>query len=78
MRDFRDAKAMAQTLRKTNDGSWPLARVGALAKTLRENPELRAATLPAVRCAFAAHDGPDGGRLNAATWIVTARAPAGL
>jgi SAM-dependent methyltransferase len=53
------------------------SRVGALGKILRENPELRAATLPAVRCALAAHDGPDGVRLNAATWIVTARTPAG-
>ena len=53
------------------------SRVGALGKILRENPELRAATLPAVRSALAAHDGPDGVRLNAATWIVTARAPAG-
>jgi hypothetical protein len=31
-----------------------------------------------VRSALAAHDGPDGVRLNAATWVVTARAPAGL
>ena len=54
------------------------SRVGALGKILRENPELRAATLPAVRSALAAHDEPDGIRLNAATWIVTARAPAGL
>lgn len=53
-------------------------RVGALGKILRENPELRAATLPAVRSALAAHDGPDGVRLKAATWVVTARAPAGL
>jgi SAM-dependent methyltransferase len=54
------------------------SRVGALGKILRENPELRAATLPAVRSALAAHDGPDGVRLNAATWVVTARAPAQL
>ncbi|MFH0295673.1 methyltransferase domain-containing protein [Bradyrhizobium sp. 31Argb] len=54
------------------------SRVGALGKVLRENPELRAAMLPAVRSALAAHDGPDGVRLNAATWVVTARAPAGL
>jgi SAM-dependent methyltransferase len=52
------------------------SRVGALGKILRENPELRAAALPAVRSALAAHDGPDGVMLNAATWIVTARAPA--
>ena len=51
-------------------------RVGALGKILREHPELRAAVLPAVRSALAAHDGPHGCRLKAATWIVTAR-PAG-
>jgi surfactin synthase thioesterase subunit len=54
------------------------SRIGALGKILRENPELRAAALPAVRSALAAYDGPDGVRLNAATWVVTARAPAGL
>jgi SAM-dependent methyltransferase len=53
------------------------SRVGALGKILRENPELRAAAIPAVRSALAAHGGPDGVRLNAATWVVTARAPAG-
>jgi surfactin synthase thioesterase subunit len=53
-------------------------RVGALGKILRENPELRGATLPALRSALAAHDGPDGVKLNAATWVVTARVPAGL
>jgi SAM-dependent methyltransferase len=52
------------------------SRVGALGKILRENPELRATALPAVRSALAAHDGPDGVRLNAATWVATARAPA--
>ena len=50
------------------------SRVGALGKILRENPQLRAAALPAVRSALAAHDGPEGVRLNAATWVVTARA----
>ena len=54
------------------------SRVGALGKILRENPALRAVTLPAVRSALAAHDGPDGVRLNAATWVVTARAQAAL
>jgi SAM-dependent methyltransferase len=53
------------------------SKVGALGKILRENPELRAAALPAVRSALAAHDGPDGVRLNAATWVVTARTAAG-
>jgi SAM-dependent methyltransferase len=50
------------------------SRVGALGKILRENPELRAAVLTAVRSALAAYDGPDGVSLNAATWVVTARA----
>jgi SAM-dependent methyltransferase len=54
------------------------SRVGALGKILRENPELRAATLPAVRSALARHDGPDGVKLKAATWVVTARAAVGL
>jgi SAM-dependent methyltransferase len=48
-------------------------RVGALGKILRENPEWRGATVAAVRSALAAHDGPDGVTLRAATWIVTAR-----
>ena len=50
------------------------SRVGALGKILRENPKLRDVALPAVRTALAEHDGPDGIKLNAATWIVTARA----
>jgi hypothetical protein len=51
------------------------SRVGALGKVLRESPELRTAALPAVRSALAAHDGPHGVRLSAATWVVTALAP---
>jgi SAM-dependent methyltransferase len=54
------------------------SRGGALGRILRENPELRPAVLPAVRSALAAHDGPDGVRLRAATWVVTARATAGF
>lgn len=50
------------------------SRVGALGKILRENPKLRPAVLPALRSALAAHDGPDGVTLNAATWVVSARA----
>jgi SAM-dependent methyltransferase len=53
------------------------SRVGALGRILRENPELRATALPAVRSALAAYEGPDGVRLNAATWVVTARLAAG-
>jgi hypothetical protein len=51
------------------------SRVGALGKILRKNPELRAATLPAVPSALAAYDRPDEVRQNAAAWGVTARAP---
>jgi SAM-dependent methyltransferase len=54
------------------------SRVGALGKILRENPKLRATTLPAVRSALAAYDSPEGVRLSAATWVVTARVPARL
>jgi SAM-dependent methyltransferase len=50
-----------------------VSRVGALGKILRENPELRAAAVPSVRAALVEHDGPGGVRLNAATWVVTAR-----
>jgi len=50
------------------------SRVGALGKILRENPGLQNSVLPGVRSALAAHDGPDGVRLNAAIWVVTARA----
>jgi hypothetical protein len=53
-------------------------RVGALGKILRENPALRAGAVPAVRSALAVHDGPDGVRLNAATWVVTAQVPPAL
>jgi SAM-dependent methyltransferase len=53
------------------------SRVGALGKILRENPELLAGALPAVRTALAAHDGPGGVKLTAATWLVTARARGG-
>jgi len=49
------------------------SRVGALGKVLRENPALRAPALAAVRSALAAHDGPEGVKLKAATWVVTAR-----
>ena len=54
------------------------SRVGALGKILRENPELRPATLPAVQSALVAHDGPDGVKLNAATCVVKALVPVGL
>lgn len=49
-------------------------RVGALGKILRETPDLLDAVLPSVRSALSEYDGPDGVKLNAATWVVTARA----
>jgi SAM-dependent methyltransferase len=52
------------------------SKVGALGRILRENPELRAAALPTLRTALAGHDGPNGVKLTAATWVVTARTPA--
>jgi SAM-dependent methyltransferase len=48
-------------------------RVGVLGRIVRENPELKDTVIGPVRAALAAHDTPDGVRLNAATWIVTAR-----
>jgi SAM-dependent methyltransferase len=51
-----------------------LLRVGPLGKILRENPELRAGAEPRVRAALAARGNPSAVALNAATWIVTARA----
>lgn len=50
-------------------------RIGPLGALLRENPGLRQAVAPRVRAALAAHDGPDGPKLDAAVWIVTARSP---
>jgi SAM-dependent methyltransferase len=50
-------------------------RVGSLGKIVRETPDLRPAVLEPVRQALAAYDGPEGIKLKAATWIVTARSP---
>jgi SAM-dependent methyltransferase len=50
-------------------------RVGSLGKIVREAPELRALVIEPVRKALVAYYGPEGTRLNAATWIVTARSP---
>jgi len=50
-------------------------RIGPLGALLRENPGLREAVAPRVRAALAEHDGPEGPMLDAAVWIVTARAP---
>lgn len=49
-------------------------RIGPLGALLRENPDRRDAVVGAVRAALAPYDGPDGVKLDSATWIVTARA----
>lgn len=49
-------------------------RIGPLGAILRERPDLRPSIEGAVRAALAEHDGPGGVKLNAAVWIVTARA----
>ena len=48
-------------------------RVGMLGRFLNENPSMREVATQPVRAALAAHDGPEGVKLNAAIWIVTAR-----
>jgi len=50
-------------------------RIGPLGAILRDNPGLREPVLPRVRAALARHDGPDGPKLDAAVWTVTARSP---
>jgi hypothetical protein len=50
-------------------------RVGPLGAVLREHPDKREAVIDAVREAYRAHEGPDGVKLDSATWIVTARSP---
>lgn len=50
-------------------------RVGPLGGLLREHPDKRGAVIDAVRDAYRAHEGPDGVKLDSATWIVTARTP---
>jgi SAM-dependent methyltransferase len=66
-----DAKVGGGDLDQTLDLSL---RVGPLGSFLRENPDRRDAAVAAVRQALAAHDGPDGVKLDSATWIVSARA----
>lgn len=50
--------------------------VGPLGAMLREHPDRREAALAAVRAAVAPHEGPDGVKLDSATWIMTAKTPA--
>ncbi len=49
-------------------------RVGPLGALLREHPDRRDTVVAAVRAALAAHEGPDGVKLDSSTWIVTATA----
>jgi SAM-dependent methyltransferase len=51
-----------------------LIKVGPLGKILRERPSLRHEAEKRVRSALTEYDKPDGVKLKAATWIVTARA----
>lgn len=51
-----------------------LLSVGPLGKIVRENPQLRAAAEPRVRAALSARGSPAAVALNAAVWIVSARA----
>lgn len=50
-------------------------KIGPLGAILREHPDKRDVVIDAVRQALAAHEGPDGVKLDSATWIVTAKAP---
>lgn len=51
-------------------------KVGPLGAMLREHPGKAETVVASVRAALAPHVGPQGLRLDSATWIVTARAPA--
>jgi SAM-dependent methyltransferase len=48
-------------------------RIGMLGRFLNDNPSLREVAAQPVQAALAAHDGPEGIKLDAAIWIVTAR-----
>jgi SAM-dependent methyltransferase len=50
-------------------------KLGPLGALLREQPDKAPLVVDAVREALSAHMGPDGVRLDSATWIVQARAP---
>lgn len=50
-------------------------RVGVLGRIVRENPDYKDIVTEPVRAALQAHDTPDGVKLSAAVWIVTAKAP---
>ena len=49
-------------------------KVGPLGAQLREHPDKREVVIDAVRAALAPHNGPDGVKLGAGVWVVTARA----
>lgn len=50
------------------------SRVGALGFVLRDHPHLRSKAILALERVLAERDGPSGPTLQAATWIVSARA----
>jgi len=74
---FTDIK-IAPHDQKVSGGDLPTVvgvalKVGPLGALLREAPEMRERVIASVRDALAAHDGPDGVKLDSGTWIVTAR-----
>ena len=52
-------------------------KIGPLGAALREHPDKRDLVLDAVREVLRPHEGPDGMKLDSATWIVRARNPNG-
>ena len=75
---FTDAAVTPQDL-KTGSGDLDTSvmlslRVGPLGGRLREHPEQREAVIDAVRQALAQHDTPEGVKMTAGVWVVTARA----
>ncbi|WP_293681163.1 class I SAM-dependent methyltransferase, partial [uncultured Phenylobacterium sp.] len=48
-------------------------KVGPLGGQVRDNPDRRDVVIDAVRAALKPHDGPDGVKLGAAVWVVSAR-----
>ena len=66
----RDALIGVSTL----EGQTALAlKVGPLGSALRQNPDLTKAVVPRVRECIARYMTPDGARLPASVWIVSAK-----
>ena len=75
---FSDVAVTARDLKvgggSVDDALGLAMKVGPLGGQLRDNPHKRDVVQAAVRAALAQHDGPDGVKLGAAVWVVTARA----